>query len=223
MPIIRVQHSFQGVSGNSKDQYVNTFHLLMASYGSGDLDEVAQDLKDFYEVVPTGSSVHPVSYFLAGQADTAGARIKMVDLSDPKPRTPIFDELYTPTNVFGGSEVPLPSEVACCLSYAAAPVSGVPLARTRGRIYIGPLSTIAIRTAGSAGIARPSADFMNTLAEAGKTLADAWAGLSPVSLWVVYSPTSETYHGIVRWWVDDAWDTQRRRGDRPTERATTSL
>lgn len=222
MPVIRIQHSFQGLSGDSKDQYVNTFHLLMASYAAGDLVDVANDLKNFYMQAPP-SAASPISAYLAAGADTAGARIKMVDLSDPKPRTPIHDELYTPFTSFGGGQVALPSEVACCLSYAAAPASGVPIARTRGRIYIGPLSTAAITPLTPTGVARPDSTFRQTLVDAGKKLANDWAGLSPVSLWVVHSTIESTPRGIVRWWSDDAWDTQRRRGDKPTSRVTATL
>jgi hypothetical protein len=38
--------------------------------------------------------------------------------------------------------------------------------------------------------------------------------------WVVYSPTDDAYHEVANGWVDNAWDTQRRRGYKPTSRTT---
>jgi hypothetical protein len=38
--------------------------------------------------------------------------------------------------------------------------------------------------------------------------------------WCVYSPTSNMLFPISQIWVDDAWDTQRRRGVKATTRTT---
>lgn len=223
MPVLKIQHSFQGASGIAKDQYVNTFHVVVGTVDSGSFDEMADDLKTFYNT-PAAGATHEITWYMAGQADTPGARIKIYDLSDPIPRAPLFDETYTPSPAFGGTEQPLPSEVAVCLSYAGAPASGVPLARTKGRIYLGPLSTSAIdHSVAVDGISRPAAPMRSAMCNSAERLANDWADLDPVALWVVYSPTSETYRGIVRWWCDNSWDTQRRRGDAPTSRVTAEL
>lgn len=224
MPVLKVQHSFQGISGVAKDQYVNTFHVLVGSVEEDTFASMASYLKTFYSDPPPAAA-YGIYNYLAGQADTPGARIKIYNIADPIPRTPLYDEVYTPAAPFGASpERPLPSEVAVCLSYAGAPASGVPIARTRGRIYIGPLSTSAIDFGvGNNGISRPAVAFRQTLVDSAERLANSWATLDPVALWVVYSPTSNTQRGIVRWWSDDAWDTQRRRGDAPTSRVTATL
>jgi hypothetical protein len=38
--------------------------------------------------------------------------------------------------------------------------------------------------------------------------------------WAIYSPTANLHKTITDIWVDDAWDTQRRRGLAPTTRDT---
>lgn len=222
MPVIKIQHSFQGISGVAEDQYVNTFHVLASSTDSDSLDGMAAAVRTFYNTMPS-LGTHPLTWYLAGMADTVGERVKIYDLSDPIPRTPLFDESYTPSGSFGNAMASLPSEVAACLSYAAAPTSGVPMSRLRGRIYIGPLSMSAADNLGPSDAARPSAIFREDMVRSAKRLANDLATIDPVAIWVVYSPTSNTSHGIVRWWADDAWDTQRRRGDAPTTRFTMTI
>lgn len=222
MVLLKVQHSFQGISGIAKDQYVNTFHLTAGGFDDDSLLGLSTAVRAFYTTAGTGLGSVPIVQYLAGIADTPGARVKIYDMSDPIPRQPIYETTYAPITM-GGAQQALPSEVACCLSYAAAPVSGVPVARTRGRIYIGPLSTMTMESGTANTVARPSIEFRSALVQAGERLANAVATIDPVQLWVVHSPTANTNHGIVRWWADDAWDTQRRRGDAPTSRVTASL
>jgi hypothetical protein len=51
--------------------------------------------------------------------------------------------------------------------------------------------------------------------------ADALSALGGIDVdWVVHSPTHDTNTKVKEAWVDDEWDTQRRRGQRATKRIT---
>lgn len=103
-----------------------------------------------------------------------------------------------------GTEAPGPHEVALCLSYYAdfnAP-------RRRGRMYIGPWGNLS---------ERPSEGQQITL----RTLANGLSALGGVNVqWVQYSPTTGEFHNVTNFFIDNEWDTQRRRGLRATSRLT---
>lgn len=128
----------------------------------------------------------------------------------------------------------LPQEVACCLSINAD-LLGIleevpdgtdpgsapdrPRARRRGRVYIGPLNPAAA-TSGAGLPARPSGDLIQTLLDFGDFLANPTdATLTAVdATLVVWSEVDGTGRPVVRVSVDDAFDTQRRRGVKQSAR-----
>lgn len=77
---------------------------------------------------------------------------------------------------------------------------------------------------------RPWTDLVTAAAAVGTTLLAAGDASSGAWTWCIYSPTTETqtaslassFIPIVGGWVDNAWDTQRRRGLEPTTRTTWS-
>lgn len=106
-------------------------------------------------------------------------------------------------------------EVALCLSFRG----GVNTARQRGRIYLGPLGY------NDTDSARPEVSLITNALN----LATAFSNLGGVDIdWCVHSPTTRagsldlgpSTHPVKLAWVDDAWDTQRRRGLRPLARTT---
>lgn len=91
-------------------------------------------------------------------------------------------------------------DIALCLSFYA----GQNRPRQRGRIYV-PLAVKAI----SAGGARPSGGVQQLCAD----LVPIFTGLGGTDVdWVVYSRLDDQPRSVTNWWVDNAWDTQRRRG-----------
>lgn len=140
----------------------------------------------------------------------------------------------------------LPSEVALCLSYKNTQSGSTPPARKRGRIYLGPfLSSGMLTDVGTDQTSRPSAYLRDLVMAAGQymvSLNDAF------SEWVIYSrpfagrtaisaedranaggpfrslpaipARAGMTHAITDLWVDNAWDTVRRRGERASTRAT---
>src|SRR5687768_4201925 len=158
---------------------------------------------------------------LDGNAD-----VKIYDMADPEPRSPVFESTigYTCT---GGD--PLPAETALCLSYAATTSSGQNAARRRGRIFIGMNGAAGVSIIN--GQSRPSLAYRQAVATAAGVMADGFEHPGSPGLrlrWAVHSPTTlagganlgDSFHDVASGWVDDAWDTQRRRGPAPTARVT---
>ena len=129
---------------------------------------------------------------------------KLYDRDDPTPRAPIAEGLWGFMVAPAGN--PLPPEVALCLSFEGLPTSGIPQARRRGRIYLGPLDVD-----GLAPVGRPTTTVVNRLVAAGEVLRLASVAAASWT-WCVFSVVNDVNVPISRGWVDDEYDTQRRRG-----------
>lgn len=220
MGIIRVQHAFQGVSLQPEDQYVNVFYFQPAA-SPGSLADLAAAVKSFYHTIPAGESTS-LDKYLSGVADAPGASVKMYDLDDAIPRASIYEEFYNPSAFGAGASKNLPNEVALCLSYSAGPASGLPIARRRGRIYVGPFCENALIAAGgTAAESGPNAELQFAIPKGAQSMAEVAAGIGYD--WSVYSPSNLEAVSILSCWCDNAWDTQRRRGNKPTMRYTQTI
>lgn len=203
-----------------EDRYVNVFYFQNVT-PPGDLAALCAAVEGFYKDVPTGST-HPVAYYLSGISGYPGSNIRVYDLDDPMPRAPLLDWPMTVGGHAGSSSKNLPDEVALCLSYSAGPASGLPIARRRGRVYIGPFSDNALRTGeGVSTESAPAVDLMETIVDAASNLQSVSGGAG--FDWSVWSPTDQAAVSIINWHVDNAWDTQRRRGNKPTARVSDSV
>ncbi len=219
--VCEVNVVLQGTSGLPGDQYVNTFHVE-SLLDFSDLSTIAPAIRDFYNVAgPTGTKV---AGWISGRASRVAnaSKIKIYNLVDLKPRTPKIDFAWTlePANVVPN----LPEEVALCLSYRGEPQSGSPAARRRGRIYLGPLNRdSALATAGNED--RPKTSEFVSLLGAAQRLQTALKAAQ--WQWVVYSRVGPTgpvdpsrTTPISYAWIDNAFDTQRRRGQKATTRTS---
>lgn len=136
MTLHRAQAIFDNRStGIPRDRVVNTFHFwcTKADPDEADGDELRTMLHDFYAAMPG---------VIVGLADEW--RLKLVSIADPAPRLPWYD---SPDSIEWAVGEALPAENALVLSFQQELVSGVPIARQRGRIFIGGLKT----TVNSAG------------------------------------------------------------------------
>lgn len=135
--------------------------------------------------------------------------VTLYNLGDPAPRLPIESYPFTLDNPTTGSTA-LPPEVAVVMSYRAAYVSGIPNARRRGRMFLGP-----INDAGTA-LTRPTVALTNAVVDFGETL------FTPVTeedvVWAQRSETTGAMSPVETGWVDNEWDTQRRRGRTANQR-----
>jgi hypothetical protein len=136
-------------------------------------------------------------------AGTQEQQVTLYDLDDPKPRAP---RAQVVTSKGAAPNSNLPREVALCLSF----YSERNLPRNRGRIYLSP----AARGLSSLG-ARPSATNMSDAL----AMADAFSGLGGVNIdWCVRSVMDNQFKKVTHAFVDDEWDTVRKRGLRKTTR-----
>ena len=195
-----VSVNMASVTALPEDVVVNAWSFTTATAKDGtQAGAVESALDTFYETVGP---------FMSNQI-TGAARIKWYDRADAKPRVPWRDTAIT----FPVAASSLPLEVALVLSFQAAPVSGSPAARRRGRLYIGPLGQNAL----SNTTGRPTTgliDAMATAAAALRLASDATADWS----WAVWSGVDSAAREVFRGWVDNDFDTQRRRGQQATAR-----
>lgn len=203
-----VQFVMHHDSNLPEDDVVNTFHFdsLATPFVASEADAMIDDVVGFYTGVQ--ASTKSVANYLSDRL-SGSYTAKAYNLGDPTPRVPLVVRNVSAGLSLASSGVALPQEVALCVSYKTALVSGTPAARRRGRIYIGPLQN----TAADSGVGDPAATFTTTLRQAARALRNR-----STTDWVVYSPTDGTSGSVTDGWVDNAWDTQRRRGKAPTSR-----
>lgn len=132
------------------------------------------------------------------------AEVAVYAMADPEPRVPaLFPVTLDASSVAGG----LPLEVSLvCSFHGAPPVTP----RRRGRIYIGPLNTGQLAASTSSTFPRPQTAVVDGLA----AIVEGWAadGTGIDEGMFIYSPTSGFYTRVVGGFVDNEFDTQRRRG-----------
>lgn len=204
--ILRAQVTLRMKSGIPADFVTNSWCIEtdVSAPSPSDIAEYTTAFKDFYDDIATLISVdvfqnaHIVKYI----------ELETTVVPNYPYAEDTFDLASNPSNAS------FPQEVALCLSMQGFRISGTPQARRRGRVYIGPIAT-ATMTAG-----RPSSTARTTLATSAQTLvANLSAATLPATL-SIWSVTDQTAVEITEGWVDDAYDTQRRRGVAPTTRTT---
>jgi hypothetical protein len=214
-----VQHYFQDVSGLAEDRYTNVFHVekTSGSLDAAGLLALLNNFVNFYGTAGAGQS-NTIQHYMAAHSIGINARVAVYAHGVAPPNPPLLYLLYNPAELEGaGSTAALPAEVASCISYSGAPVAGVKMASVRGRCYLGPLNQNAVTPLGGTK-ARPHVDFRNDAILAFKYLNQAIPDDNPNTYLRQYSPTRGALHPITNWWMDDAWDTQRRRGGVATSR-----
>jgi len=191
------------------DMVVNTWHFRTADLTDATLDFITGQVAGFYTAIKQN---YP-SGILFSQATA-----KWYNLADPKPRPPIRETLLGTTGTGVGTSAP--SEIAVCVSYYAVRTPGLDPKRSRGRIYVGPFAMTSV------GGPQVGAQVISDLIGAAGTLLTTSNGAT--WKWVVWSqaqaddPQGTTFpdQTVIGGWVDNAWDTQRRRGLDPTSRTT---
>lgn len=213
---IRSQVILRSGTGLPADDVTNTLYWVSTGLSPADTAASAQTkIETFYTAFDQS--------VLSGGLLLTGADVKHYDLTEPEPRVPILEDSFTLTLASGAA---LPSECAICLSFQATPVSGQSQARRRGRIYIGPIDIDAVETNGARVLV--SAATRTSLASAADAM---WGGTAATeAVWAVFSPTTagpppwsegtlgDSMAFVSNGWIDNALDTQRRRGTRSTAR-----
>lgn len=214
---IRAMCVFQGVSGLPEDRFVTTFHFARNPGVTIDVDAglVAGWLDDFWNAIAPGAT-KALSAYLSDTAIAAGPtahEVRVYDLDDVEPREP---HIFPLGKVAAGSLACLPNEVSVCLSYYGD--RNIP--RQRGRIFVGPLTSTAGAPSAADHDLRVAANLQQDLvAAAEKLIADSanrWVVLSR-GIYVDGQVPAEMYP-VTAGWVDNAFDTVRKRGIKPSAR-----
>lgn len=214
---LRIQAQFKRVgTTDPEERFVNTWWFSAPDKTNATKDLFADIVNDFYTstTVP-GNATTSIGHYMSGVIDrTIGAcKIKTYAMSDPAPREPRTIDMSV---LAATTDPPLPAEVAVTLSFYAT--RNTP--KRRGRVYIGPLDFTAVNSSGSTDDRVPSAlrGHLTNAAKEVQVRAKAAGGL-----WIVNSSDpflTEIQKQVTHAWVDDAFDTQRRRGVLPSTRTT---
>lgn len=205
--VYRAQVRLKGSTGMPEDVFVNSFAFRStgASTHSAEHAKIVAALDEFYTTAPTAGI--PLDTYLGGQVPRTSFDVVTYDTTDPVPRQPLVSSVTYASNAPSTS---LPAEVALCLSFHG-PLN-VP--SERGRIYFGPLNgTVAGTLTG--GDVRPSSAVITALTQC----ATRMAARTDIT-WGLISQLKGTFTTAMEGWVDNAFDTQRRRGVEATTRTT---
>lgn len=199
MALYRTCVILKSATGVIEDASTNTYHFDADTVG--DLAAVNSQLQTLYQSMRT---------HLSPLMAQSGHEIKYYRLSDPEPRAPVRIDTFTFTTALSGA--PLPTEVAMVVSFQGGASSGQVQARRRGRIYFGPMSTSAVDATGffSSAVRTAAVNAWGVLLDASQA-ATSWK-------WSVYSTVNGTGVEVQNGWVENAPDTQRRRGRKSTIR-----
>jgi hypothetical protein len=193
-----VLHTADAIPAN----YIQNQFCLGHPDGDGHVvADVVTAIKDFYDGIR--SSV------LTSDLAQNGHEMKFYALPGIQPNYPFAEETWDFDSSPSGAG--LPREVAVALSFQGSRAAGFPQARRRGRIFIGPV----LATANSSG--RPSSTIMSNLAFYADALRVA-LNPDPQHYWAVWSTVDQEAVEVQNGWVDNAFDTQRRRGVATTSR-----
>ena len=210
-----VEAVFQGSTGLPKDQYTNTFYFTNGTAGTAvDVSASAMyQLAHFYENSGDG-----------WLSDDLGGVVtfKAYDYAAPEPREQI--NISSWDFPAPASDVALPQEVALCMSF----YSGRNLPSLRGRIYLGPLNASVLGPHNGIvadAIVAQAAGIMGELLAgdvsiATPVLAPLGDHTAAPAAWCQYSRKDHILHPVSAGWVDNEWDTQRRRRLKATSRHT---
>lgn len=211
MPLYRMQTALQDVSGLARDEYVNSIWVHWAATPSPTAEDALQvAVQGFYD---------RLKVFLSPAIRTLGHTSKLYLHGAPLNSPPVRSWVWNFSSATGDpSHQAFPGEVAACLTFHGVPdpAVGEHPQSWRGRIYIGPLSATAAGSAISPGSARPDPAFTAAMVASGQTMADDIHAGAVLARWVVFSRKRNKAYHVQTIGCDDAWDTQRSRGLRPT-------
>ena len=207
MSTIRAQVIGKTFTALPEHNVTNTFHFTLPAGLTDPLaTEIVAKLANFYSTV--SSIFSPV---LTGQFE-----VKLFNLDDPPPRNPYHPGWGFNIVLPGGGGSGMPEEASICASvHAALPWTG----RRRGRLYLGPLNTTVLDAGTASAWARINPSKRTTIANALEALRTATTG----GTWVIWSEKDLTPRTITGGWIDDSFDTQRRRGHGTNVRNTWGL
>lgn len=218
--------TFNHVDGIGADGIVNTFtfNCIDDDIAGGLGDELQARLEDFY------NNGHDTSAAIGTRMGSQVSRtvapvLRLYDITahvdGSDAGSPVSVRTMANLPAAADAEM-LPTEIAAVLTfhspYTTDPEFGAgtrPRARDRGRLYLGPWGKNNSVT-GTAGRPVPSATLRAIVIDAAKALRDD----PSLNRWSVWSRAAARTRSVSDLWIDDAWDVQRRRGEKALTRTT---
>lgn len=205
-----------------RDVAVNTLFLLAVDGTS--IDDMATSLavtiNRMYNVGSAGAT-DPLGAYMSNVIDRDLCHVALYDPLLPKGSRPPHTHAFGVAAATDAGDMPL--EVALCVTMVGAnpTVSGgddIIIKRRRGRNFIGPFNAVVMGSDGAGGVGRPSSQLQADLVAAyNDLLASQILGAGGQGV-AIFSPTAGDATIVGSGWVDNEWDTQRRRGVDPTVR-----
>lgn len=212
MALYRAQAILPYFTNLPKDVVVNQFHFRNdVDDAETAADDIQTLLRLFYESVYGIAGTNRVTYI-----NWPLAKIKVFDLADPTPRVPMMRTFNFGSA--GTNAAMCPTEVACVLSFHAAPESGTPFQRLYNRIFLGGISHGFIQASSGSSYPVFTSGWITLVTNGALNLADgegntSWRQVSEATGLIAARP-------VVGGWVDNSPDTQRRRSVVSTLRNT---
>jgi len=212
----RVQVSIPYFTLTPEDVCVNDWHFdwlgLLGDPTTTDYTNLKNDVKNLY-IALYPSATNGIAAWLRPSVVTT----KIYNLVDPTPRVPRFIGGPESWGLTVGTAANIPLEASVCLSFQADAVAGGNQARRRGRIFL-PGITGQVSNGGASVFPVVSTGYRSICAAA--LIAMGTAAVGHGWQWVVYSRADSASHNVTNGWIDDAVDTQRRRGNKASTRTT---
>lgn len=203
MPELLVQVKIPYRDEIPADVSVNTWSFRTSLPRLDAMNGIGQGLLAFYGAMAN---------YYSPAVDLTRTLVKAYDRADALPRLPFIQEILPLSDV--NINLGMPEEVALCMSFRAVALSGTSPKRRRGRVYLGPLN-VDVLNAGNDQRAVPNPQFGIDLEAA----CDLFNGsLGAETSHVIWSQANGTSSVAAAYSIDNAFDTQRRRGTAPTSR-----
>lgn len=219
MAILRSEVHLPFTTNLPKDVSINALHWSVDGDADNDAnwDAIANLVQAFWNDEVGG--VAPGEYLSSIiKRDTDACFIKFYD-AEADPQVLLGQRNFTlaATPV---AETNYPNEVAICLSLTCTPATIVPVRRRRGRMYVGPVNVgvEGSRTVGGEEVPAVATGVRGVFAGACEAMATQTD--SDFVAWGVWSTVNEALYVITGGFVDNDFDTQRRRQYPSTARTT---
>jgi hypothetical protein len=236
-----VQVILPAASGLLRDSVVNTFTFQAgADLGSSDYGDIDTAIAHFFNTAASGATQAIGAYIGASVSRSVDVITKHYRVESHLSGSPAGSPAHVGNlghlvSTISGATGGFPSEVAIALGFHG-PYTGVaefgggtpptrPRSRLRGRIYVGPLllNSVVWSVESTTNRIVVGSQIKTDLLAAGAAMFDELAGLSPAVNWVVWSRKNADVAVISTLTVDDAFDTQRRRGQDPQVRTSVTV
>lgn len=199
----------------AKDVITNTWHFNWLNGGTPS-NASFLFLDNNVRAALGGCYANATTNHMAAFCNQTATVVTIYDLDDPVPRVPVYQSTGTLSAVIKATSTLIAAETSVCVSYKAAFISGIPKASQRGRIFLGGIADNWVDPGTGALFPKPKPGTLTALGNSINDLlatpfADDWE-------WVVYSRKLMQTFPVVGGWIDNAFDTQRRRGNAASTR-----